>query len=184
MELTGKLLIAMPGIGDPRFDNSVVLLCSHGDEGAMGLIINKLAPGVVLKSLFDQLEIETRPAAGHTPVYFGGPVETQRGFVLHSDEYISTVNSLPIKPGVSMTATLDVLEEIAEGRGPEQYLVMLGYAGWGPGQLEDEIAQNGWLTADAQPEMIFSDTADDKWEAALASIGVTPLNLSMDAGHA
>ncbi len=184
MELTGKLLIAMPGIGDPRFDNSVVFLCSHGDEGAMGLIINKLAPGVALQTLMDQLEIDIEPAIASAPVYFGGPVETQRGFVLHSDEYISTVNSLPVKPGFSMTATLDVLEDIAEGRGPERYLVMLGYAGWGPGQLEDEIAQNGWLTTDAEPEMIFTDTADTKWEAALASLGVTPLNLSMDAGHA
>jgi putative transcriptional regulator len=184
MKLTGKLLIAMPGIGDPRFDNSVVFLCSHGQEGAMGLIVNKLAPGVVLKSLFDQLDITSKPAAATEPVYFGGPVETQRGFVLHSDEYISTVNSLPVCPGLSMTATLDVLEDIAEGRGPERYLVMLGYAGWGPGQLEDEIAQNGWLTADTEPDMVFTDLADGKWEAALASLGVTPLNLSMDAGRA
>ena len=118
MELTGKLLIAMPGIGDPRFDNSVVFLCSHGDEGAMGLIINKLAPGVALQTLMDQLEIDIEPAIASAPVYFGGPVETQRGFVLLSDEYISTVNSLPVKPGFSMTATLDILEDIAEGRGP------------------------------------------------------------------
>ncbi|NIZ12455.1 YqgE/AlgH family protein [Phaeobacter sp. HF9A] len=184
MELTGKLLIAMPGIGDPRFDNSVVFLCSHGDEGAMGLIINKLAPGVLLRTLFDQLDIKTKPKAGRVPVHFGGPVETQRGFVLHSDDYVSSVNSLAVKPGFSMTATLDVLEDIAEGRGPEQFLVMLGYAGWGAGQLEEEIAQNGWLTADAEPETIFSNPAEEQWEAALASLGVTPLNLSMDAGRA
>ncbi|TNJ47627.1 YqgE/AlgH family protein [Phaeobacter sp. B1627] len=184
MELTGKLLIAMPGIGDPRFENSVVFLCSHGPAGAMGLVINKPAAGVVLNTLFDQLNIECRRGPGRSQVYFGGPVETQRGFVLHSDEYISTVNSLPVKPGFSMTATLDVLEEIAEGCGPQQYLVMLGYAGWGPGQLEAEIAQNGWLTAESDPEMIFDAPVDDKWEAALNSIGVAPLNLSMDAGHA
>ncbi len=184
MELTGKLLIAMPGIGDPRFGHSVIFLCSHDAEGAMGLIINKLAPGVKLKTLFDQLDIDAKRGPGRSRVYFGGPVETQRGFVLHSDEYISTVNSLPVKPGFSMTATLDVLEEIAEGRGPEHYLVMLGYAGWGPGQLEAEIAENGWLTAEADPEMIFSSPPDDKWEAALASIGVAPLTLSMDAGRA
>ncbi|OIQ30162.1 MAG: hypothetical protein BM562_10015 [Alphaproteobacteria bacterium MedPE-SWcel] len=184
MELTGKLLIAMPGIGDPRFENSVVFLCSHGAEGAMGLVINKPASGVFLKTLFDQLDIESQPGPSRSQVYFGGPVETQRGFVLHSDEYISTVNSLPVRPGFSMTATLDVLEEIADGRGPQQYLVMLGYAGWGPGQLEAEIAQNGWLTAEGEPAMIFDTHVDGKWEAALNSIGVAPLNLSMDAGHA
>lgn len=184
MELTGKVLIAMPGIGDPRFDNAVIFLCSHSDDGAMGLIINKPAPGVLLKSLFDQLDIDCSRKTGRNLVYCGGPVETQRGFVLHSDEYISTVNSLPVKPGFSMTATLDVLEEIAEGRGPERFLVMLGYAGWGPGQLEEEIAQNGWLTAEADEDTIFQSRADDKWEAALATLGVAPLTLSMDAGRA
>ncbi|KUP91654.1 YqgE/AlgH family protein [Tritonibacter horizontis] len=184
MELTGKLLIAMPGIGDPRFGNAVIFLCSHDADGAMGLIINKMAPGILLKTLFDQLEIEAKRGPSRSRIYFGGPVETQRGFVLHSDEYISTVNSLPVKPGFSMTATLDVLEEIAEGRGPEHYMVMLGYAGWGPGQLEAEIAENGWLTAEADPDMIFTSPADEKWEAALASIGVAPLTLSMDAGRA
>ena len=185
MDLTGKLLIAMPGIGDPRFEHSVIFLYSHGEEGAMGLIVNKPAEGVVLGDLLEQLEMGGEAsAAAALPVRFGGPVETQRGFVLHSDEYISTVNSLPVKPGFSMTATLDVLEEIAEGRGPEQYMVCLGHAGWGPGQLEAEIAENGWLTAEADPEMIFSSEPDDKWEAALASIGVAPLTLSMDAGRA
>ncbi|MAW08424.1 MAG: hypothetical protein CME61_09140 [Halobacteriovoraceae bacterium] len=184
MELTGKVLIAMPGIGDPGFDNSVVFLCSHSEEGAMGLIINKPAPGVLLKTMFEQLDIDCSRKTGRNLVYFGGPVETQRGFVLHSDEYISTVNSLPVKPGFSMTATLDVLEDIAEGRGPERFLVMLGYAGWGPGQLEDEISQNGWLTTDSDPDTIFESHADEKWEAALATLGVAPLTLSMDAGRA
>ena len=184
MELTGKVLIAMPGIGDPRFDNAVVFLCSHGAEGAMGLIVNKRAPGVRLGSLYDQLEIRCHSDVSPAPVYFGGPVETQRGFVLHSDEYISTVNSLPVKPGFSMTATLDVLEDIAQGQGPERYLVMLGYAGWGPGQLEDEIGHNGWLTAEADLDMIFESTAEEKWEAALGSLGIAPLTLSMDACRA
>ena len=184
MELTGKLLIAMPGIGDPRFENSVVFLCSHTQDGAMGLLINKLADGVTLEALLDQLEIKIQDEARLPDVLFGGPVETQRGFVLHSEDYVSNVNSLPVQPGFSMTATLDVLEDIARGCGPAQFLVMLGYAGWGPGQLEDEIAQNGWLTADADPDMVFGLAAESKWEAALASIGVSPLSLSMDAGRA
>ncbi|MGR3760499.1 YqgE/AlgH family protein [Roseobacteraceae bacterium NS-SX3] len=185
MNLTGKLLIAMPGIGDPRFEHSVIFLCSHGDEGAMGLIVNKTAPGVQLSNLLDQLEISTRDAAqGALPVRFGGPVETQRGFVLHSSDYESSVNSLPVTPEFSMTATLDILEDIAKGTGPAQLLVMLGYAGWGPGQLEAEIALNGWLTADADAALVFGEEDPDKWECALKSLGVDPLTLSSSAGHA
>ncbi|MDE4134261.1 YqgE/AlgH family protein [Phaeobacter sp. QD34_3] len=184
MDLTGKLLIAMPGIGDPRFEHSVVFLCSHSEEGAMGLIVNKTAPEVKLGSLLEQLEIKADPEAAALPVRFGGPVETQRGFVLHSDEYESRVNSLEIPGGFAMTATLDILEDIAEGRGPDKLTVMLGYAGWGPGQLEGEIVANGWLTAEASAELLF-DMADlDKWEAALRSLGVDPVSLSASAGTA
>lgn len=184
MDLTGKLLIAMPGIGDPRFEHSVVFLCSHSDEGAMGLIVNKTAPGVQLGSLLDQLEIVAGTDAAALPVRFGGPVETQRGFVLHSDEYASRVNSLAVPGGFAMTATLDILEDIAEGSGPAKTAIMLGYAGWGPGQLESEIVANGWLTAEATSDLIF-DMADlDKWEAALRSLGVDPVSLSASAGTA
>jgi putative transcriptional regulator len=184
MDLTGKLLIAMPGIGDPRFEHSVVFLCSHSDEGAMGLIVNKTAPGVRLGSLLEQLDIGADRDAAALPVRFGGPVETQRGFVLHSDDYASRVNSLAVPGGFAMTATLDILEDIAEGSGPRKTAIMLGYAGWGPGQLESEIVANGWLTAEASADLVF-DMADlDKWEAALRSLGVDPVSLSASAGTA
>ncbi|MFW8635734.1 YqgE/AlgH family protein [Cribrihabitans pelagius] len=185
MELTGKLLIAMPGIGDPRFEHAVIFLCSQGEDGAMGLIVNKPAAGVALGELLEQLDIggEDSPAAA-LPVRFGGPVETQRGFVLHSDDYVSDVSSLKVAPGFSMTATLDILEDIARGAGPEQLLVLLGYAGWGPDQLESEIAMNGWLTTDASPELVFGTEDDAKWGAALKTLGVDPLTLSASAGHA
>nr|WP_281347154.1 YqgE/AlgH family protein [Tritonibacter litoralis] len=185
MDLTGKLLIAMPDIGDPRFDQTLVYLCSHTDDGAMGLIVNKAATGVSLRDILDQLEIVIKDAPnGDIPVRFGGPVETQRGFVLHSSEYESSVSSLAVAEGFSMTATLDVLEDVAAGTGPEQFLIMLGYAGWGPGQLEAEIGENGWLTADATHELIFDTIDGDKWVAALKTLGVDPIVLSASAGHA
>lgn len=185
MDLTGKLLIAMPGIGDPRFEHSVIFLCSHSDDGAMGLIINKVAPEVQLGNLLEQLDIEVvAPGKDEEAIRFGGPVETQRGFVLHSQEYESSINSLSVPPGYGMTATLDILEDIAEGNGPEKLLIMLGYAGWGPGQLEAEIIANGWLTAESSDVLIF-DTADaQKWGAALGSLGIDPLSLSASAGTA
>ncbi|WP_293576202.1 YqgE/AlgH family protein [Phaeobacter sp.] len=185
MDLTGELLIAMPGIGDHRFEYSLVLLCSHDDSGAMGLIVNKAADGVGLSNLLDQLEISiTSEQAATLPVRFGGPVETQRGFVLHSPEYQSAVNTLPVSDHFAMTATVDILEDIAVGRGPSQVLVMLGYAGWGPGQLEAEIAMNGWLNVPATSELVFDLPDSQKWEAALRALGVDPLTLSASAGHA
>ncbi len=184
MDLTGKLLIAMPGMGDPRFDHSVIYICSHGDDGAMGLIINKPAD-LRLKGLLTQLNIPCRiPVIGERLVRFGGPVEMSRGFVLHSAEYEANLHSMAISEGFRMTATLDILEDIAAGRGPEQAMLMLGYSGWGPGQLEDEISMNGWLTADAATDLVFETEDDAKWEAALATLGVDPLTLSANAGHA
>lgn len=150
----------------------------------MGLIVNKTAPGVQLGSLLEQLEIEAGPDIAVFPVRFGGPVETQRGFVLHSDDYASRVNSLEIPGGFAMTATLDILEDIAADRGPDRLAVMLGYAGWGAGQLEREIVANGWLTAEASAELLFDMADPDKWEAALRSLGVDPLSLSASAGSA
>ncbi|MEP2718824.1 YqgE/AlgH family protein [Pseudophaeobacter sp.] len=185
MDLTGKLLIAMPGIGDPRFEHSVIFLCSHGEDGAMGLIINKVAPDVQLSNLLDQLEIPvTQAGQGEREICFGGPVETQRGFVLHSKEYESSISSLVVPPGYGMTATLDILEDIAQGNGPEQLLIMLGYAGWGPGQLEAEIIANGWLTTESSDALIFGTDESEKWGAALASLGIDPLSLSASAGSA
>ena len=159
MDLTGKLLIAMPGMGDMRFEHSVVFLCSHGPEGAMGLIVNKPAEDVRLSDLLSQLDIVPQPPERDMPVHFGGPVESARGFVLHSTDYASSLQSMKVSDEFSMTATLDILEDIATGAGPKRALMMLGYAGWGPSQLESEIAMNGWLTADADPALIFG-TAD------------------------
>jgi putative transcriptional regulator len=185
MDLTGKLLIAMPGMGDTRFEHSVVYLCSHSENGAMGLIVNKCAGDVNFGELLKQLKIEPvteEPKA--RPIHIGGPVETTRGFVLHSTDYDANLHSMKVDQSFSMTATLDILEDIAAGKGPAQALMLLGYAGWGPGQLEGEIADNGWLTADASAELVFSEDDAHKWEAALHTLGVDPLSLSGSAGHA
>ncbi len=184
-DLTAKLLIAMPGMGDPRFAGSVVFLCSHSENGAMGLIVNKRMDEVTFEELLEQLEIARPDTVRDVPVCYGGPVELRRGFVLHSSDYAARGDEgLEVDDRFAMTATLDVLEDIANGRGPRQALLALGYAGWGAGQLEDEIAANGWLTAEAAPDLVFGASMDGKWEAALQSIGVHPLMLSSEAGHA
>ena len=184
LDLTGKLLIAMPAMGDPRFAGSVVFLCAHSAEGAMGLIVNKPTADPGLRALLEQVSVPVAPGMRDRPVHFGGPVETVRGFVLHSADYISRINGLRIDERFGMTATLDVLEDLAAGRGPAQAIVALGYAGWGAGQLEAEIAQNGWLTCDATPELVFATPDAGKWEAALRGLGVEALALSPAAGRA
>lgn len=183
-DLTGKLLIAMPGIGDPRFDNAVVFLCAHSHDGAMGLVINKLSSEVAVADVFEQLDIRATPDMKPLPVHFGGPVEMGRGFVLHSTEYASDHASLDVGAEYSMTASREILRDMARGEGPERRLLCLGYAGWGPGQLEQEIVKNGWLTCDADPEIVFATPDRTKWQAALLSLGVSPAVLSSDAGHA
>jgi putative transcriptional regulator len=184
MDLTGKMLIAMPGMSDPRFGNAVVFLCAHSPEGAMGLIINKPTSDLKARDLFEQLSITIGQDAREFRVYFGGPVEHGRGFVLHERGYNSAISTLNVNDDFAMTATLDILEDLADGRGPAKALLALGYAGWGPGQLEAELAQNGWLTCDADHELVFDINDADKWEAALARLGVSPLMLSSEAGHA
>jgi putative transcriptional regulator len=184
-DLTGKLLIAMPDMGDPRFHGSVVFLCSHSAEGAMGLIVNKPMPEVSFAEMLEQLEIAPGPATPDLPVCYGGPVELRRGFVLHSADYRGAMEEgLRIGPRFAMTATLDVIEDLARGTGPARALLALGYSGWGPGQLEGEIQQNGWLTAEAAPDLVFAPRMAGKWEAALATLGISPLTLSSQAGHA
>ncbi|MEL6465625.1 MAG: YqgE/AlgH family protein [Pseudomonadota bacterium] len=183
LDLTGQLLIAMPGMGDPRFDRSVVFLCAHSQDGAMGLIVNKPAADMVLGELLDQLDISCTSPARDTVVHFGGPVETQRGFVLHSADYKSRLQTLKIG-AFGMTTTQDVLEDIAAGNGPNDALIMLGYAGWGAGQLEGEIARNGWLTAPASPKLVFGDDDLTTWMDALDVLGVDPVGLSSTAGRA
>ncbi|MCK8463931.1 YqgE/AlgH family protein [Aliiroseovarius sp. S1339] len=184
MDLSGKLLIAMPGMGDPRFEHSVVFMCAHSPEGAMGLIINKPAPEVSLGDILTQLDIEAGSMTKATDVFFGGPVEGARGFVLHSGEYDNDASTLKVDDAFSMTATRDILEAMANGVGPANTLAALGYAGWSPGQLEAEIQQNAWLTCDAEQAIVFSDDSDGKWKAALAKLGVDPLLLSAQGGHA
>jgi putative transcriptional regulator len=189
--LDGKLLIAMPGIGDPRFERSVIFLCAHSAEGAMGIVINKVAQNITFPDLLSKLDVlptESRISVdkrlSEMPVQFGGPVETGRGFVLHTTDYYSADTTLPISERVGLTATLDVLRAIAKGEGPRRSLLALGYSGWGPGQLENEIQKNGWLHCEADEEIIFAVANEEKYQAALQKIGIDPRMLSSDAGHA
>ena len=182
--LEGQFLVAMPGMGDPRFEHTVIYLCAHSAEGAMGLIINKPAPDVRFNDLLEQLNITGEGELGEQQVYFGGPVEHGRGFVLHSDEYFVPNSTLRIDGGASMTATVDILKDIAGGRGPTMSLMTLGYAGWGPGQLESELQANGWLSCDANDDIIFHMRPEKKWEAALHQIGIDPRLLSAEGGRA
>ncbi len=184
LELTGKILIAMPGMGDPQFAHSVVYLCAHSNDGAMGLIVNKTMGKMKFAALLDQLSIQQAIHSRKMPLYFGGPVEGGRGFVLHSSEYTSQISTLRVDDDFAMTATLDVIEEMAEGAGPDKALLALGYSGWGPGQLEEEIGQNGWLICDAGLELVFDLQDDKKWEAALNSLGIDALTLSASSGRA
>lgn len=184
LDLTGTLLVAMPSMGDARFERAVILLCAYSDKGAMGLILNKPSTDVRLSDVLDQLEIGPSPQAAAMPVHFGGPMETGRGFVLHSDDYESSLHTLQVPGGFGMTATLDILEEIARDRGPQRALMLLGYAGWGPGQLEGEIACNGWLTAEPSATLVFETPPAEKWSKALESLGIDPLGLSSAAGRA
>jgi putative transcriptional regulator len=184
MDLSGKLLIAMPGMGDPRFEKSVVFMCAHSPEGAMGLIVNKPATDLRFADLLEQLGIEAGEGTAAIRVHFGGPVEHGRGFVLHSSDYRASDSTLEVDADFGMTATLDILEDIGQGLGPASCLLALGYAGWGPGQLEDELQQNGWLTCDATPELVFAGDDAGKWAAALQSMGISPSMLSSEGGSA
>ncbi len=183
-DLSGKLLIAMPGMGDPRFDKSVVFVCAHSDDGALGLIVNKPSRELKFRDLLEQLQIPQARSSPEIKVHFGGPVENGRGFVLHSADYASESSTLVVDARFGMTATIDILQEIAQGLGPRSALLALGYAGWGPGQLESEIQSNGWLICDATPDIVFGEADAGKWSAALASIGVDALALSAAGGHA
>ena len=184
MDLTGKLLIAMPGLGDPRFEKSVVLICAHSDEGAMGLIVNKSIPDLSLSNLLEHLDIPRAEDGREIRIRYGGPVERGRGFVLHSRDYRGGQATMKIPGGYGMTATLDVLEALARGEGPHRALLALGYSGWGPGQLEDDIARNDWLTTDAEPALVFAEDDPAKWGAALKTMGIDPITLSATAGRA
>ena len=183
-DLTGKLLIAMPDMGDPRFEKSVILVCSHAPEGAMGLIVNKCADEVKFAEVLDQLKVRTTGEIRNTPVHFGGPVETGRGFVLHSDDFEGDDSSMEIPGGYRVTATLGILEALAQGDGPAQSLMALGYAGWGPGQLEGELQHNGWLASEADSDLVFSPDNSGKWTGALKNMGISAMHLSGSGGRA
>ncbi|MGR3364286.1 MAG: YqgE/AlgH family protein [Maritimibacter harenae] len=183
-DLVGKLLVAMPGMGDPRFENSVVFLCAYSDEGAMGLIVNKTVPDIKLDDVLDQLEIVPGQGSTGIGVHFGGPVEGGRGFVLHSGDYAGSAGTLAVDQSFGMTATKDILEDIAKGAGPEQSLTALGYAGWGPGQLEEELQDNAWLTVDADAAIVFDPDNASKWSRALSKLGIDPSHLSAGGGRA
>jgi putative transcriptional regulator len=189
--LDGQMLIAMPTMGDERFARSVIYMCAHSSEGAMGIIVNQPASNISFPDLLVQLEvvgaaelIELPPGAGGVRVLRGGPVETSRGFVLHSADFFIENSTLPIDEGVCLTATLDILKAIARGEGPESAVLALGYAGWAPGQLENEIHQNGWLHCAADSELIFGRDTEAKYDKALKKIGVDVGMLSSEAGHA
>lgn len=189
--LEGQLLIAMPNMSDGRFDHSVIYVCSHTEQGAMGLVLNQIARHLSLEDLLVQLNILDDEKAIRLPthiremnVHKGGPVEVERGFVLHSDDYMIERSTLPIADGICLTATLEILKAMADGEGPDQAMLALGYSGWAPGQLESEIQANGWLTGPANPDLVFDPAYDDKWQRALISIGIDPSMLYGDAGHA
>jgi len=189
--LDGQFLIAMPTVQEGPFARTVVYICAHSAEGAMGITINQLARQISFRDLLVQLdiipegpEIRLPGPAGRMQVHRGGPVETGRGFVLHSSEYFIENSTLPIDERVSLTATLEILKAIAAGNGPQSAMLALGYAGWSPGQLDDEIQANGWLHCPALPELIFDRNLDTKYGRALSLMGVDPARLSREAGHA
>ncbi len=181
--LEGQMLIAMPQMTDPRFSRSVIYLCAHSAEGAMGLVVNKLIESITFPDLLQQLNIDEKPPGDQIRVHFGGPVESGRGFVLHSDDYVQEA-TLVVSEGVALTATIDVLRSIATGKGPRQSLLALGYAGWAPGQLDAEIQANGWLHVSADEELIFGGDFSLKWEKAMGKIGIDLSLLSGAAGRA
>ena len=187
INLTNQFLIAMPGMGDSNFSGAVVYLCEHTENGALGLVINKPI-NIKLSTLFQKVELSLDAGAlAEQPVFYGGPVQTERGFVLH--ERLGDVKSpysstLSIPGGLEMTTSKDVLEALSAGTGPKRLLVTLGYSGWAAGQLEDELGRNGWLTVDAVPEIIFDTPVELRYERAVALLGFDPRMLSQEAGHA
>ena len=169
----GHLLVAMPGMPDPRFARTVIYMCAHTKDGAMGLVINKPFTQLSFPDLLDQLGIKAPPRAKAIRLRTGGPVESGRGFVLHSDDY-QHEGTMPVQDGIALTATVDILKAMAEGGGPRRSLLALGYANWGPGQLENELTGNGWLTVPVDDDIVFDSELDTKWERALMKAGAHP----------
>jgi putative transcriptional regulator len=187
----GQLLIAMPAMADKRFARSVIYMCAHSAEGAMGLIINQRAPHINFPDLLERLQLVEddadaimAPHLQEMAIHLGGPVEPERGFVLHSSDYFTPSSTLSIDNDVCLTATIDILKALATGEGPNKAILALGYAGWAPGQLENEIQANGWLNCPADPELVFDFNVEDKYERAMSKLGVDPTHLVNAAGHA
>jgi putative transcriptional regulator len=189
--LDGQMLIAMPAMGDERFSRSLIYVCAHSSEGAMGIVVNHPAPNINFSDLLvklnvipaaDVIQLPTR--AGVVKVMRGGPVETERGFVLHSADFFIENSTLPIDDGICLTATIDILKAIARGDGPASAILALGYAGWAPGQLENEMQSNGWLHCAPDAELIFGTDIGSKYEKALKKLGIDLAMLSSEAGHA
>ena len=186
INLTNQFLIAMPGMGDDTFSGAVIYLCEHTEQGALGLVINKPID-IKLKNLFEKVELPLEiESLAEQPVYFGGPVQTERGFVLHdrNPDAAPYSSTLSIPGGLEMTTSKDVLEAVSNGGGPKRLLVTLGYSGWAAGQLEDELGRNGWLTVDATPEIIFDTPIEQRYGRAVSLLGFDPAMLSQEAGHA
>lgn len=181
--LAGQLLVAMPGMRDPRFQKTVIYLCAHNPDGAMGLVINRALESLSFPDMLEQLGIDVSGMGERINVHFGGPVESGRGFVLHSQDYLQEA-TMVVDRDMALTATIDILKAIAFGTGPRQSLLALGYAGWGPGQLDTEIKSNGWLNVAADDELVFGPNLDKKWDQAMSKIGIDPRMLSDQAGHA
>jgi putative transcriptional regulator len=189
--LDGQMLVAMPAMSDERFSRSLIYICAHSSEGAMGIVVNHPAPNINFSDLLVKLNvipsadvIQLPGRAGVVKVMRGGPVETERGFVLHSADFFIDNSTLPIDDGICLTATIDILKAIARGDGPVSAILALGYAGWAPGQLENEIQGNGWLHCTADSELIFGTDVDAKYDKAMKKIGIDLGMLSSEAGHA
>jgi putative transcriptional regulator len=181
--LTGKFLVAMPGMQDPKFEDTILYVCGHDATGAMGLVVNKLIESISFRGLLDQLDLDIEGHIPTVPVHFGGPIEMGRGFVLHTNDYVHD-SSVKISKDVTLTATIDILRDIARGQGPKYYLLALGYTGWSPGQLEVELKNNGWLEIDGDVEILFKVPIDRKRSRALVKLGIDPSMLSSTSGHA
>ena len=184
-DLTGKLLISTPTMGDRRFSHAIIYICAHNAEGAFGLVLNRPVPRLTMGAVLDQIGIGCAPEREAAPVLSGGPVETQRGFVLHEGGSSADELAQALPEGLMLSASTDILRAIGRGEGPQAWLLALGYSGWGPGQLENEIGLNAWLTCDASRRLIFdAQPGEHQWNAALKSLGVDPMSLSAVAGRA
>lgn len=181
--LQGQLLLAMPSMADSRFERGVIFICSHSDDGAMGLVINRLMDSLTFEELLEQLDIDIEDGVPDLPIHAGGPVETGRGFVLHSTDYKQDT-SLLINADFGLTATVDILKAVARGQGPRRHLLALGYAGWSPGQIEREMQANAWLSCPATEELVFNTAPDKMWTQALADMGIDVSMLSSMSGRA